>query len=210
MQTINIKIASDVVCPWCYVGKKELEIAMEELKNDFRFEVQFLPYELAPDMPIEGEDFRTHITAKYGDWNKFLERSTFLEERGKTLGINFSIKDLGISPNTFLMHRIIQFAYQSGIQSKVKEAYMRAYFEEFVDLTDLENVVRIAAENGMDEEQVRALINGNEGEEEVRALQENLRALGISGVPFFIINDQYGISGAVPAKELIAAFNSLK
>lgn len=209
MKTINIKIASDVVCPWCLVGKKELEIAMEQLKDEFRFEVQFLPFELAPDMPLEGADFREHITSKYGDWNLFLERSKYLEERGKTLGINFSIKDLGRTPNTFLMHRIIQFAYQSGIQSQVKEAYMRAYFEDLIDLSNVETVIDIAAKNGMDEEQVRILVNSTEGEKEVRALQDNIRALGISGVPFFIINDQYGLSGAVPAKDLVDALRKV-
>lgn len=209
-QTISIKIASDVVCPWCYIGKKEMEKAMETLKDEFHFEVQYLPFELSPDMPLEGADFKTHITEKYGNWEQFISRAVHVEERGKAVGIKFDIAAIGPSPNTFQMHRIIQFAYQFGLQAKVKEAYMSAYFEKLIDLTKIENVIAIAVEQGMDEDLITQLLNGTEGVEGIHALQDNVRAMGITGVPFFIINDQYGISGAQPAHELIHQLHQLK
>lgn len=204
-KVVSIKIASDVVCPWCLVGKTELEIAMEQLKDDYHFEVQYLPFELAPDMPKEGASFKEHISAKFGDWNKFLQGSNYLVERGKGLGIDFDFANIERSPNTFDMHRIIQFAHQFGLQAPVKNAYMRAYFEKNIDLSNVENVISIAKSEGLDEEMVRQLLAGSEGSSEIINIQNSLRTMGITGVPFFILNDQYGLSGAVPADQLVEA-----
>lgn len=209
MKTIQIKIASDVVCPWCLVGKRELEKAIEELKSEYCFELQFLPFELAPDMPVEGEDFKSHITNKFGDFEQFLERTKMLNDRGAAVGVDFNMREMPKSPNTFLMHRIIQFAYQQGLQPKVKEAYMSAYFIERIDLTDVDTVVNIAVKCGLDEDHVRTLINSDEGVQEIKELQNNMRAMGITGVPFFIINDQYALSGAVPSHQLVEAFRKI-
>lgn len=208
-KTISIKIASDVVCPWCYIGKKELEIAMEQLKDDYHFDVQYLPFELSPDIPKEGVDFRQHISQKFGDWNKFLESSKFLVERGKTVGINFDFEKTERSPNTLLMHQIIQMSHQFGLQPKIKEAYMSANFEEHVDLTNVENIINIAVENGLDVEVVNATIENIEGERVVKQMEDSIRAMGISGVPFFILDDQYGLSGAVPASQLVEAIREV-
>lgn len=208
-KTINIKVASDVVCPWCLVGKTELEIAINELKDEYHFDVQFLPFELDPNLDKEGVDFRPYITRKFGDWDRFLQNSNMLVERGKGIGLNFDFENIERSPNTFNLHRIIQFAHQFGLQAVMKEAYMKAYFEEGIDLTKTQNIIEIAVRVGLDEELVWQLLNGNEGVNEVQMIQESIRAMGISGVPFFIINDQYGLSGAVPAKQLVQAFKEI-
>lgn len=202
---VTIKIASDVVCPWCLIGKTELEIAMDKLKEDYHFNIQFLPFELAPDIPVSGVDFKIYMTNKFGNWDRFIQSSQILIERGKNLGINFNIASIAKSVNTFDMHRIIQFAHQFGLQSKIKSAYMSAYFEQNIDLSIQENVIEIAQENGLDVDLVKRLLNSNEGAEEIRSIQNNLRQLGITGVPFFILNDQYGLSGAVPSEQLIEA-----
>ena len=209
-KTISIKVASDVVCPWCLVGKKELEIAIDQLKEEYHFDVQFLPFELDPNISQEGVDFKPYITQKFGDWNRFLQNSNMLVERGKNIGINFDFQNINRSPNTFNIHRIIQFAHQFGLQAAVKEAYMKAYFENGIDLTDRANVLDVAVNAGLDGDLVLELLNGNEGENEVQMIQESMRAMGISGVPFFIINDQYGLSGAVPAEQLVQAFKELE
>lgn len=202
---VNIKIASDVVCPWCLIGKTELEIAMDKLKDEYHFNVQFLPFELAPDIPTSGVNFKEYMTNKFGNWDRFIQGSQFLMDRGKGLGINFDIENIKKSVNTFDMHRIIQFAHQFGLQSEVKNAYMRAYFEKNIDLSIQENIIAIAKENGLDEDLIRTLLNSTEGAEEIRGIQKNLRELGITGVPFFILNDQYGLSGAVPSEQLMEA-----
>ncbi len=209
-KTISIKVASDVVCPWCLVGKKELEIAIDQLKEEYHFDVQFLPFELDPNISKEGVEFKPYITQKFGDWNRFLQNSNMLVERGKNIGINFDFQKIQRSPNTFDLHRIIQFAHQFGLQAAVKEAYMKAYFENGIDLTDRANVLDVAINAGLDEELVLQLLNSNEGVNEVHMIQESMRAMGISGVPFFIIDDQYGLSGAVPAEQLVQAFKELE
>jgi predicted DsbA family dithiol-disulfide isomerase len=209
-KTIQIKVASDVVCPWCLVGKKELEIAIDQLKDEYHFDVQFLPFELDPNITEEGVDFKLYITQKFGDWNRFLQNSNMLVERGKNIGLNFDFQNIHRSPNTFDLHRIIQFAHQFGLQSAVKEAYMKAYFENGMDLTIRANVLEVAVNTGLDEELVLQLLNSNEGVNELHMIQDSMRAMGISGVPFFIINDQYGLSGAVPAQQLVQAFKELE
>lgn len=208
-KTINIKIASDVVCPWCYIGKKELESAMDQLKDEFYFDIQYLPFELSPDMPKEGANFKQHISEKFGDWNRFLEGSKFVVERGKTVGINFDFEKTERSPNTLLMHQIIQMSHQFGIQPQIKEAYMRANFEEHIDLTDVSNVIKIAVDNGLDEEAVLKTIENKDGEIMVKQMEDSIRAMGITGVPFFILEDQYGLSGAVPASQLVEAIKEV-
>ncbi len=208
-KTINIKIASDVVCPWCLVGKKELELAMQELQNDFHFEVQFLPFELDPNLPESGVDFKPYITNKFGDYDRFIQNANMLVERGKNIGLDFNFPAILRSPNTFNLHRIIQLAHQFGIQAQVKEAYMKAYFEQGIDLTDENNVVEVAVKAGLDEEHVLNLLRSDDGKNEVEMVQESVRSMGITGVPFFIINDQYGLSGALPAKQFVQAFKEL-
>ncbi len=209
-KTINIKVASDVVCPWCLVGKKELELSMQELQNDFHFEVQYLPFELDPNLPASGVDFKPYITKKFGDYDRFMQNTNMLVERGKNIGLNFNFPEIHRSPNTFNLHRIIQFAHQFGIQAQVKEAYMKAYFEQGVDLTEQGYVVQVAVNAGLDEELVLNLLNTEEGKRELEIVQESIRSMGITGVPFFIINDQYGLSGALTAKQFVQAFKELE
>lgn len=208
-KTISIKIASDVVCPWCYIGKKEIENAMSQLKDEFHFDVQYLPFELSPDMPEEGMDFREHLGSKFGDWNRFLEGTKFLVERGKTVGINFDFESTERSPNTFKMHQIIQLAHQFGIQPQIKNAFMKANFEDNIDLTKTENILKIATENGLDVDVIKAALSNKEAEHAVRNMEENLRSMGVTGVPFFILENQYGISGAVPATQLVEAIRDI-
>jgi predicted DsbA family dithiol-disulfide isomerase len=209
-KTISIKVASDVVCPWCLVGKTELEIAMNELKDEFHFDVQFLPFQLDPNIPKEGVEFQPYIAKKFGDINRFKQSSTMLVERGKTIGLNFDFDKIVYSPNTFNIHRIIQFAHQFGLQAAVKSAFMKAYFEQGIDLTKKENVFEVAVNAGLDSDLLHELWNSNQGANEVNMIQESMQAMGISGVPFFIINDQYGLSGAVPAKQLVQAFKEIE
>ncbi|MFN5705126.1 MAG: DsbA family protein, partial [bacterium] len=151
----------------------------------------------------------THISNKFGDFEMFLQRTQMLIDRGAAIGIDFNMREMPKTPNTFLMHRIIQFAYQSGLQAVVKEAYMSAYFIERIDLTDLETIISIAVKCRLDEEHVRALVTSQEGVAEIKELQSNMRSMGITGVPFFIINDQYALSGAVPANQLVEAFRKI-
>ena len=204
-KTIEIKIASDVVCPWCFVGKRQLTQAMELLKDEYHFEITYLPFELSPGISVEGVNFKQYITEKFGDFEQFIARTSMLNERGAALDINFQIPKIEVSPNTFPIHLVIQYAHQFGLQSVVTEAFFKAYFEELIDLSKTENILAIAKAAGLDEELLSAALKSEDLASQTKDLQDKVLALGITGVPFYIIDNQYGLSGAVPVEELVSA-----
>jgi predicted DsbA family dithiol-disulfide isomerase len=204
-KTIEIKIASDVVCPWCFVGKRQLTQAMELLKDEYHFEITYLPFELSPGISVEGVNFKQYITEKFGDFEQFIARTSMLNERGAALGINFQIPKIEVSPNTFPIHLVIQYAHQFGLQSVVTEAFFKAYFEELIDLSKTENILAIAKAAGLDEELLSFALKSEDLASQTKDLQDKVLALGITGVPFYIIDNQYGLSGAVPVEELVSA-----
>ncbi len=204
-KTIEIKIASDVVCPWCFVGKRQLTQAMELLKDEYHFEITYLPFELSPGISVEGVNFKQYITEKFGDFEQFIARTSMLNERGAALDINFQIPKIEVSPNTFPIHLVIQYAHQFGLQSVVTEAFFKAYFEELIDLSITENILAIAKAAGLDEELLSAALKSEDLASQTKDLQDKVLALGITGVPFYIIDNQYGLSGAVPVEELVSA-----
>jgi predicted DsbA family dithiol-disulfide isomerase len=204
-KTIEIKIASDVVCPWCFVGKRQLTQAMELLKDEYHFEITYLPFELSPGISVEGVNFKQYITEKFGDFEQFIARTSMLNKRGAALGINFQIPKIEVSPNTFPIHLVIQYAHQFGLQSVVTEAFFKAYFEELIDLSKTENILAIAKAAGLDEELLSFALKSEDLASQTKDLQDKVLALGITGVPFYIIDNQYGLSGAVPVEELVSA-----
>jgi predicted DsbA family dithiol-disulfide isomerase len=208
-KTIEIKSASDVVCPWCFVGKRQLTQAMELLKDEYHFEITYLPFELSPGISAEGVNFKQHITEKFGDFEQFIARTSMLHERGAALAIDFQIAKIEVSPNTFPLHMIIQYAHQFGLQSAVTEAFFKAYFEDLIDLSKTENVIAIAKSAGLDEELIPAALHSEALASQTKDLQDKVLALGITGVPFYIIDNQYGLSGAVPVAELVAAIRQV-
>ncbi len=208
-KTIEIKIASDVVCPWCFVGKRQLIQAMELLKDEYHFEITYLPFELSPGISAEGVNFKMYITEKFGDFEQFIARSSMLHERGAALDIDFKIAQIEVSPNTFPIHLVIQYAHQFGLQSVVTEAFFKAYFEELIDLSKTENILAIAKSAGLDEELLSAALQSEDLALQTKDLQDKVLALGITGVPFYIIDNQYGLSGAVPVAELVSAIRQV-
>lgn len=208
-KTVEIKIASDVVCPWCFVGKRQLTQAMELLKDEYHFEITYLPFELSPGIPAEGVNFKQHITEKFGDFEQFIARTSMLNERGAALDIDFQIQHIEVSPNTFPLHMIIQYAHQFGLQSVVKEAFFKAYFEDLIDLSKTENVISVAKSAGLDEELIPVALQSEALSSQTKDLQDKVLALGITGVPFYIIDNQFGLSGAVPVAELVSAIRQV-
>lgn len=208
-KTLAIKIVSDVVCPWCYVGKRQLAAAMDILKEEYHFEISYLPFELTPGIPAEGVSFKQHITEKFGNFEQFIARTSMLNERGAAVGIDFQIQNIEVSPNTFPLHILIQYAHQFGLQSVLTEALFKAYFEDLVDLSKIENTIEIAKSAGLDEELVSQALQSKAIEHQTKDLQDKVLALGITGVPFYIIDNQYGLSGAVPVEDLVAAIRQV-
>ena len=187
---MRIEIASDVVCPWCYIGKRRLEKALDLLPG-MKAEIRWLPFQLNPGMPKEGMPRAEYRKAKFGS----LERSKQLDARviaeGRSEGIDFAFDRIERTPNTSLAHRLIGIAAD---QNAVVDALFRAYFEEGRDIGDPQVLDQIAAQCGVQ--------GWPEKAQDVSQLEEEVRGMGISAVPTFIFERKTGVSGAYPAETL--------
>ncbi len=209
MQKITVDVVSDVVCPWCYIGKRRLEKAMIALKDEIEFEVNYLPFELNPSMPKEGKNQREYLTKKFGSDERYEELTANVTRVAAEEGIQFNYSRQQKSLNTRDAHRLIWLAKQEGNQLAVKEALMKAYFENGVDLTQTENLISVVAQAGLDEAKARQLLTSDEGLVEVEYLEQLNQQRGISGVPFYIINNKYGVSGAQPSSSFVGIFKEV-
>ena len=197
---IKIDIVSDVVCPWCYIGKRRLEKAIEQLKGQVDVEVEFHPFELNPDMPREGKNQKEHLTNKFGGDEQYQQITSNVTKVAAEEGLKFNFDRQEVSPNTRDAHRIIRYAKEEGKQAVVKDAFLKAYFEDGIDLSKNKNLLSIAAKAGLDIIRVSSLLDSDEGLVEVELEERMNYQRGISGVPYFIINNKYGISGAQPSE----------
>ncbi|MEZ4905474.1 MAG: DsbA family oxidoreductase [Spirosomataceae bacterium] len=197
---LKIDIVSDVVCPWCYIGKRRLEKAIKEIEENYTFTINYLPFQLSPDTPAEGENTKERLIAKFGGEARYHQiiKQVSLVAAGE--GLNFDLENQTISPNTHLLHRLAWYAQQQGKQLEMMEALFQAYFEQRMDLSKIENILTLAINVGLDAERVRALLVSDEGKEAIDQLLYQNHLMGVSGVPYYIINDKYAISGAQPTK----------
>lgn len=206
---IKIDIVSDVVCPWCFIGKRRIEKAMSVLQDQFDFDLNYLPFELNPQTPKEGFNQKDYLIKKFGGEEKYNQVTNHVVKVASDEGLQFDFNKQKVSPNTKDAHRIIWFAGKEGKQHEVKEALMKAYFEEGVDLTRKENLVAVASSTGLDSTRLVLLLDSEEGLNEVNELEQINYQRGVNGVPFYIINNQYGISGAQPSEVFIQALQQI-
>lgn len=206
---IRIDVVSDVVCPWCYIGKRRLENAMESLAGEMDFEVQYLPFELNPDMPLRGLEQKAYLSEKFGGEDRYQEVTSRVTEVAAQEGLMFDFDRQGVSPNTRKLHAIIQLAKSHALQKEVVEVFYNAYFTSGIDLSDDENIVKAALEAGLDEEKVRNVLKDENKLAEIARAEQEIYKLGITGVPFFIINNKYGISGAQTSDIFEKAFRDI-
>ncbi len=199
---LTIDVVSDVVCPWCYVGKRRLEQALA-LRPGRLVELRFRPFQLDATIPPEGLDRQDYMRKKFGSLERLVEAHTRLEAIGVSEGIDFHFKDIKRSPNTLDAHRLIGLAQGFGAQDKIVEALFDAYFVRGLDIGDRGVLADIAAEAGLDREDVLEFLDSGELADRVRREIETAQQLGIQGVPFFIFGGKYAVSGA-EAPEVIA------
>ena len=199
---LTIDVISDVICPWCFIGKRRLEKAL----NGRPAAVRWHPFQLNPDMPGEGLDRRSYRIGKFGSWERSQELDARVAAAGEGEGIVFRFDRMARTPNTLHAHRIIWLAGERGVQDAVVEALFQAYFTEGRDLSDRATLAGIAAEAGLDRAEVNGLMAGDGGLDVVRAGEEQARRLGVSGVPFFVVNGRVALSGALPPELFRQAF----
>ena len=206
--TIKVDIISDVACPWCYVGKRRFEEALEQWKGA-AVEVTWHPFQLDPSMRPEGMNRDTYLTNKFGSIENVQEMTDRLAEVGKTVRIDFDFGDNWLAVNTLQMHQLLQVAREEGIGTKMKECFLAAYFEETKHLNNPEALYAIVEQFGWTKEKVDAIISDQQIAENVQKEIAHYQKRGVSGVPFFVINDKFGISGAQPPEAFLEAFESV-
>jgi predicted DsbA family dithiol-disulfide isomerase len=194
MKKIQIEIASDVVCPWCYIGKRRFEKAVELLKDEFEIEVRWLPFELNPDLPAEGIPRAEYRKAKFGSLERSRQMDARVSAEGKGEGIDFAFDRMERQPNTTEAHRLIALAQEQGLGNKVVNALFNTHFEQTKFIGDPKILADIASQAGVQ--------GWPEKAPDISALEGEVREMGISGVPTFIFERRHGVSGAYPAEQL--------
>ena len=203
----RIDVISDAICPWCYIGKRQLERALDILeKNKLGFTVAWHPFQLNPDMPAEGVDRQQYRLAKFGSAERSRQMDERITEVAAGVGIEFHLEKLTRTPNTLKAHRLIRLAGQRGVQDGVVEALFKAYFCNGADLGDDTALADIGRDGGLDRDAVLTMLAGDEGQREVLAGDQMARNCGIQGVPSFALQGHVLFSGAVPAEEMADTF----
>lgn len=203
---LRIDVISDCVCPWCYVGKRRLEEAMEATSDRFEFTVKWRPFQLAPDLPPEGKDWSEYVREKFGSQERLDQMHAHLREVGAEVGLDFAFEKIARAVNTLEAHRLIWMAGEVGLQSQMVEAVFAAYFTQGQDIGNRDVLVQIAEGIGLDRTKVRGLLDSEVGQEEVRYELSEPRRAGITAVPFYVVEGKFGVAGAQPAKAFVEAF----
>lgn len=204
---MKVEIWSDIVCPFCYVGKKHLELALEQLPFKNEVEIVWRSYMLDPNLPVEGLN-KTKKAYLVEDKGYSLEQvegmMKHLEAVGKQIGIDFNHDDL-VPVNTLQAHRLTHFAQERGKGNEMEEALFYAHFTAAENVGDKEVLTRLATSIGLEKTEVETLLETNQELEAVQADIEVAKNLGISGVPFFVLDQKYGVSGAQPVEVFVEA-----
>lgn len=205
--SLTIDIYSDVVCPWCYIGKRRLEQALESAQAQERARVFWRPFQLNPTMPKAGMDRRVYLETKFGGQGEVQAIHDRITVAGVSAGIEFAFGRITRTPNTFDAHRLVWFAQQQGRQDALVEALFHGYFTEGVNVGEAEQLISLAAGAGLDGAAVGRFLESNDGAEGVRQEEARGRQLGIRGVPYFVLNGKTTVSGAQPVETFAAAIN---
>jgi len=205
--TVQIDVISDVVCPWCFIGKRRLTRALELLRDSTdrapQVQVVWHPFQLNPNLPLGGMDRSEYVALKFG--SRAPEIYARVAAVGRDVGIDFAFERIARQPNTAAAHQLIELARPSGKQDEMVETLFRAYFLEGVDLTQIGNLLALACQAGLDGEAARASLGDDAQRQTVVREDEQARALGVSGVPFFIFGQRLAVSGAQEPEVLLRA-----
>lgn len=205
----DLDVVSDVICPWCWVGKRRLEQALALLGPHVGVAVTWRPFQLNPSMPPEGMDRRRYIEAKFGSIERYQMMEARLAAAGAAEGINFRFDRLTRIPNTLDAHRLIGLAAQHGKQDAVLESLFRAYFEDAADIADRNTLVAVAAAAGVDATAAERMLATDENRRAIAGEEWRFRAMGIQAVPSFVIGESVLFSGAVEPRLMAKAFRQI-
>jgi predicted DsbA family dithiol-disulfide isomerase len=209
-RTLKIDFVSDVSCPWCIIGLRGLEEALARTGDVVDADIRFQPFELNPDMPLEGQNIVEHITGKYGSTpEQSAANRRMIRDRAAALGFTMAMSDQSRIYNTFDAHRLLHWAEQEGRQMALKHALFDAYFTEGKSPADHEVLVAAAEKAGLDGAAAREVLASGRYAEEVRRAEQFWRSRGINAVPAVIIDGRYLISGGQPPEAFEQALRQI-
>jgi predicted DsbA family dithiol-disulfide isomerase len=203
---MQIDIVSDMICPWCFIGKRRLERALA-VRPDLTAILSWRAFQLNPDMPSDGISRELYLSAKFGGLRRAERLDETVSAAGRGEGIEFAFARIRRVPNTLRAHRLIRLAKNEGCADRVVEALFRASFLDGLDIGNIATLAAIAAPSGLDEPKVRRYLAGEAGTNEVRAEERRARALGIHAVPCFVLDRGYAISGAQEPEMFLPLFD---
>jgi len=204
---INIKVISDTICPWCYIGKKQLEKAINKIDN-IEFDISYKPFQLDPTMPTDGVDRKRYIDRKFGE-DTAKEVGNKIKEAGKLVGIEFNYENITKTPNTLNSHRILKWAEKENKQEEALELLFYSYFTEGRDIGNNEELVKIAKKLGLNPKKIEKNLVSDIDIKEIELEEWSYRDLGIAGVPTYILEDNMIITGSQSSETFINVFNKI-
>ncbi len=207
-RALTIDVISDVVCPWCFIGRRRLGAALARLEVDapqLHPVVSWHPFQLNPDLPPEGIDRRAYLAEKFGGPRRAAEIYDRVRAAGRTVGIEFAFEKIERQPNTLDAHRLISWAQAQGSAEEVVERLFRAYFLDGRFIGDRDVLAEIAGDSGLSADAARAQLDSNEGASAIAQMDRRVRELGVTGVPFFIFDGKVAVSGAQEPAVLVSA-----
>ena len=204
----QIDVISDVVCPWCFIGKRNLEQALKTWRAKHRDQepmVRWHPFQLNPQLPASGVPRKQYLENKFGGPERAKEIYARVLAAGKRAGIDFAFDAIQVQPNTINAHRMLQFAAERGRQDEMAEVIFRRYFLEGADLSDTQTLADMAQQAGLNRAEAAAYLASDANSELIKEQDRRARAIGVEGVPFFIFNQRLALSGAQPPEVIVEA-----
>lgn len=211
MSSVLIDIVSDVMCPWCFIGKKRFEKALQALDGEVDVEVYWRPFQLDPTLPREGKARDSYLAEKFGSIERARELYRNIEGAGAGEGIPFRFDAIAVSPNTLDAHRLIRWAQNAdqNAQAKVVERLFELYFLEGANIADHAVLIEVAREAGMDTAIVASLLASDADSQSVREEIATAQRMGVTGVPCFILDNKYAVMGAQDAETIANAIRQV-
>ena len=203
--SIPVDVISDVICPWCYIGKRRLEKAIAALDGQCDVRIRWHPFQLNPTMPKGGISRKEYRTRKFGSWGRSLELDANVIAVGESEGIRFAFDQIQRTPNTVDAHRLSWLADHNGCQDAVVEALFRAYFSDASDIGNRQTLIDVVVEAGLARPAAEGMLDSDDGMDAIANARELSQRYGVNGVPFFIIDHQAALSGAQPSDAFVAA-----
>jgi predicted DsbA family dithiol-disulfide isomerase len=207
---MTIDVYADIACPWCYVGRARLKQALEQ-RADLDVTLRWRPFQLQPDMPPAGRDFRTVLAQKFGGWDRARRLFDRIRELGSEMDLTFDFDAIEVAPNTADAHRLVLWAQDrdgAAAADAMATALFRAYFSEGRNVSDADVLADCAAETGLDRDAARTLLDGPDYADAVRESQQQAQRRGITGVPCYVFDDAHAVTGAQPTEAFVEALDA--